>query len=75
MAGFNLFFTSPNTSHINVTEKYTVTESHFDHSMNFTSAKLSPTNRFLGLITNNEYTGLAIGFNNASSGVVIEKYI
>jgi hypothetical protein len=52
-----------------------VNRSDFEHSYNFTSAKIKDHNRFLGLTAFNDYTELAIGTNHPESGVVIEKVI
>lgn len=73
--GFNLFFDSNNSGHIKVQNKYETITTDFQHGMNFTSVKLKANGRFLGLITNDEYTSLAIGFNNDSTGVNITDHI
>lgn len=61
--------------HIEITPKYLVNHSDFEHSFNFSSAKIKEHNRFLGLSVNNEFTTLAIGLNHPESGIVIEKVL
>jgi len=62
--GYNLMIEGPNKDHIDIVPKYNITNSSYGQSMNFTSAKIKARNVFLGLMTHNEYTQLAIGTNH-----------
>lgn len=47
----------------------------FEHSFNFTTAKIKANNRFLGLIINEERSDLVIGTNHPESGVAVDKIV
>jgi len=75
-SGFNLFFEAQKyKDHISVTHKYSVNDSSFSESFNFTSAKIKDHNRFVGLSTKGDSSYLSIGMNHPESGVVINKTI
>lgn len=61
--------------HLEIVPKYTINQSEFDHSYNFTAAKLKEHNRFLALTANNDYTEIVIGTNHPESGIVIDKVL
>ena len=54
--GYNLAFSGMQKDHITITPKYLVNQSQFEHSFNFTSAKIKDHGRFLGLTAFNDYT-------------------
>jgi hypothetical protein len=69
--GFNIFFDAMRKDHIDVVNKYEYIRNNFTSGMNFVSAKIKFNNRFLGLTSNLQYTGLAIGMNDEKTGVTI----
>jgi hypothetical protein len=61
--------------HITVSDKYQVSEKQYGTSYNFASVKIRGNNRFVGLISNGDYSGIAIGTNDEATGVTISDYI
>lgn len=51
--GFNLRFEGIQKDHITITPKWTHNQSDFEHSFNFSNARIKDHNRFLGIATNN----------------------
>jgi lipoprotein-anchoring transpeptidase ErfK/SrfK len=68
-------FNSSTSSHITVAQKYNITEKQFGTSYNFKNIKIRGNNRFVGLISNGDYSGIALGVNDDASGVTIQEYI
>jgi hypothetical protein len=73
--GYNLQFNGLLTDHIKINPKYQVSKMEFEHSFNFTTAKIKGNNRFLGLIINGERSDLVIGTNHPESGVSVDKVV
>jgi hypothetical protein len=73
--GYNLMLDGSNNSHISVAQKYNVTEKQYGTSYNFRSATIRGNNRFIGLVSNGAYSGIALGVNDEKSGVTIQDYI
>jgi hypothetical protein len=73
MAGYNLYFNgSSNVSHITVTPKYEVVETHFPNTYNFTVTKIKNHGRFLGLVSNGAYSKLVVGHSSDAQGMTID---
>jgi len=70
-----LFFNGSNKYHIKVTDKYDVKQKFYSTSYNFRVAKIRDQNKFLGLVINGDYSGIAIGTNDENSGVTIDFYV
>jgi hypothetical protein len=68
-------FNGSNNSHISIAQKYNITEKQFGTSYNFRTAKIRGNNRFVGLVSNGDYSGIALGTNDEESGVTIQDYI
>lgn len=68
-------FNGSNSSHISIAQKYNITEKQFGTSYNFRTAKIRGNNRFVGLVSNGDYSGIALGVNDEESGVTIQDYI
>lgn len=76
MIGFNLFFETPvPKDHITIRHKYSVNETNFNSTMNFTNVRIKDNSRFLGLSVDGIHTYLAVGINHPDSGVTIDKII
>lgn len=50
--------------HIFVKNKYNITQKQYGTSYNFVSTKIRGNNRFVGLISNGQYSGIALGVND-----------
>ena len=57
--------------HIEVSQKYKVVETSYPTSYNFRNVKIKPSNRFIGLISKDSYTGLVVGTNDDAKGLTV----
>lgn len=69
--GYNLMLNGSKNEHIEVANKYEVIETSYPTSYNFSNVKIRPNNRFLGLITKGDYSGLVVGTNDDTKGVTV----
>ena len=74
-AGYNLFLSAPNQSHISLTDKYDVRENKYNQTYDFRSIKIRRDGRFMGLVIDGDKTAIALGSDNETTGVTIERYI
>jgi hypothetical protein len=58
-----------------VSQKYNISEKQYNASYNFVSTKIRGNNRFVGLVSNGDYSGVALGVNDENTGVTIQDYI
>lgn len=73
--GYNLFLNGSNNDHISVNQKYNITEKQYGTSYNFISTKIRSNSRFVGLIANGDYSGIALGVSDPTDGVTVQDYI
>ena len=55
--------------------KFQYAEKPFNQTYNWTVAKILDHNRFLGLVTHDDTTTLAVGMNSEDSGVTIDHIV
>lgn len=73
--GYNLTFNLPPVDFVSVLDKYHSSERDWQHSMNFTSAKIFGNGRFLAISSDGFNSILYVGTNDESGGVNITKTI